>query len=97
MFVRDRGTTGKGEKSKKLTPCEGPAPANNELEAAIGREVRDFRKKIGLTVAGLAKLAGLSIGMPSKIEDGLASHGPEELVKLPIVFLSIIASPRFTE
>ena len=46
---------------------------NNHLEAAIGREVRIFRKKIDLTVAGLAKLAGLSNGMLSKIENGLAS------------------------
>ncbi len=29
--------------------------------------------------------------------DADVSHGPEELVKLPIVFLSIIASPHFPE
>ena len=46
---------------------------NNNLEAAIGREVRIFRKKIDLTIAELAKLAGLSTGMLSKIENGLAS------------------------
>jgi transcriptional regulator with XRE-family HTH domain len=46
---------------------------NNSLEVAIGREVRTFRKMINLTVAELAKLAGLSTGMLSKIENGLAS------------------------
>ena len=29
--------------------------------------------------------------------DADAPHGPEELVKLPIVFLSVITSPRFSE
>jgi transcriptional regulator with XRE-family HTH domain len=43
------------------------------LEIAIGREVRDFRKKIDMTVAELAKLAGLSAGMLSKIENGMTS------------------------
>ena len=46
---------------------------NNGLGIAIGREVRTFRKMIDLTVAEMAKLAGLSIGMLSKIENGLAS------------------------
>jgi transcriptional regulator with XRE-family HTH domain len=46
---------------------------DNKLEVAIGRQVRTFRKKLELTVAGLAKLAGLSNGMLSKIENGLAS------------------------
>lgn len=43
------------------------------LEISIGREVRDFRKKIDMTVAELAKLAGLSAGMLSKIENGMTS------------------------
>jgi transcriptional regulator with XRE-family HTH domain len=46
---------------------------DNELEAAIGREIREFRKKMNLTVAELAKMAGLSIGMLSKIENGLSA------------------------
>jgi transcriptional regulator with XRE-family HTH domain len=45
----------------------------NDLEVAIGREVRTFRKKLDLTVGELAKRAGLSIGMLSKIENGLSS------------------------
>lgn len=43
------------------------------LEAAIGREVRSFRRQQGLTVADLAQITGLSIGMLSKIENGITS------------------------
>lgn len=45
----------------------------NQLELAIGRELRSFRRKMDLTIAELAKLAGLSAGMLSKIENGHAS------------------------
>lgn len=43
------------------------------LESVIGREVRDFRRKLDMTVADVAKLAGLSAGMLSKIENGMTS------------------------
>ncbi|WP_300073758.1 XRE family transcriptional regulator [uncultured Ruegeria sp.] len=43
------------------------------LEVAIGREVRAFRKQQNITVADLAQLTGLSIGMLSKIENGNTS------------------------
>jgi len=43
------------------------------LEGAIGREVRDFRRKLNMTVAELAKMAELSAGMLSKIENGMTS------------------------
>lgn len=46
---------------------------DNKLELAIGREIREFRRKMDLTIAELAKLAGLSSGMLSKIENGNAS------------------------
>ena len=46
---------------------------DNKLEVSIGRQVRTFRKKLDLTVARLAKLADISIGMLSKIENGNAS------------------------
>lgn len=45
-------------------------PTLNDLEAAIGHEVRAFRKTLGITVADLAAATGLSIGMLSKIENG---------------------------
>jgi len=45
----------------------------NVLEVAIGREVRGFRKAQGATVAELAEMTGISIGMLSKIENGNTS------------------------
>jgi len=43
------------------------------LEVAIGREVRAYRRQKQITVAELAKMTGLSIGMLSKIENGHTS------------------------
>ena len=55
---------------------------DNKLEVSIGRQVRVFRKKLDLTVAGLAKLAGVSNGMLSKIENGNASPSLSTLQSL---------------
>ncbi len=43
------------------------------LEVAIGLEVRMLRKHVDLTVAELADKCGVSVGMLSKIENGLTS------------------------
>ncbi|WP_172327138.1 XRE family transcriptional regulator [Mangrovicoccus sp. HB161399] len=43
------------------------------LEVAIGREVRELRRRQRLTGAELAAAAGLSVGMLSKIENGVIS------------------------
>lgn len=43
------------------------------LEVAIGREVRAFRRQQEITVAELATITSLSIGMLSKIENGNTS------------------------
>jgi transcriptional regulator with XRE-family HTH domain len=43
------------------------------LEAAIGREVRQFRRKLDMTVTELAKQSELSPGMLSKVENGHTS------------------------
>jgi hypothetical protein len=40
------------------------------LEVAIGREVRAHRRQQEITVAELAQITSLSIGMLSKIENG---------------------------
>ncbi len=50
------------------TPADGRL-----LEQSIGREVRAFREKMGLTIAELAKSSGISAGMLSKIENGSTS------------------------
>ncbi len=43
----------------------------NQLEIAIGQQVRAFRKQLHMTVAEVASQADLSPGMLSKIENGL--------------------------
>lgn len=43
------------------------------LEVAIGRQVRDLRKRQRMTGSELANQAGLSVGMLSKIENGVIS------------------------
>jgi len=48
-------------------------PAGNFLEVSIGREVRACRRKLGMTLVELARAAGLSLGMMSKIENGIIS------------------------
>lgn len=54
----------------------------NKLEIAIGSQIRSFRKKMDLTIAELAGLANLSIGMLSKIENGNASPSLSTLQSL---------------
>ena len=49
------------------------ADRSNELEVSIGRQVRQFRQDLNMTVGEVAKLAGLSTGMLSKIENGMTS------------------------
>lgn len=46
---------------------------DNRLELAIGHEVRDFRRKLDMTIVELARLSSLSPGMLSKIENGVTS------------------------
>jgi len=74
---------------KDTLPIAPPTPARSQsltqdphavrdtrekvLEVAIGREVRAFRKKLGITVADLAGATNLSLGMLSKIENGITS------------------------
>ena len=55
---------------------------SNKLEIAIGSQIRSFRKKMDLTIAELANLANLSIGMLSKIENGNASPSLSTLQSL---------------
>ena len=71
---------------------EEPAGASrdNQLEVAIGRQVRQFRQELDMTVAEVAKLAGLSPGMLSKIENGMTSpslatlRGLSEALNVPV-------------
>jgi transcriptional regulator with XRE-family HTH domain len=49
------------------------SPHDNALETAIGLQVKAFRVDLGMTVVEVAKQAGLSAGMLSKIENGNTS------------------------
>ncbi len=68
-------------KRKKADPATEQALAeqlaadarDNQLEVAIGHQVRQFRQDLDMTVAEVAKEAGLSSGMLSKIENGMTS------------------------
>ena len=56
------------------------------LETAIGRVVRALRHQQGLTVAELAGVTGLSLGMLSKIENGATSPSLTTLQALSHAF-----------
>ena len=63
-------------KSRAKDVKSDPAHAgvdDSGLETAIGRQVREFRTQLNMTVAELVKQAGMFQGMWSKIENGLAS------------------------
>ncbi|MEL7414473.1 MAG: XRE family transcriptional regulator [Pseudomonadota bacterium] len=59
--------------SLKQDPHRVVDAGEKNLEVAIGREVRSYRRQQNLTVADLAGKTGLSIGMLSKIENGNTS------------------------
>ena len=67
-------------------PYQEPHPtaggADRLLEQVIGREVKRFREKLGLTISELAKGAGMSAGMLSKIENGATSPSLSSLQSL---------------
>ena len=46
-------------------PHDGRMAHGKLLEEAIGRQVRQYREKLGLTIAELAKAAEMSAGMLS--------------------------------
>jgi len=66
--------------------------SERNLETAIGREVRAFRRSRGMTVADLAAATGLSIGMLSKIENGITSPSLTTLQVLSHAFSAPITA-----
>ena len=66
--------------------------SERNLETAIGREVRAFRRQQGMTVADLAAATGLSIGMLSKIENGITSPSLTTLQILSHAFSTPLTS-----
>jgi transcriptional regulator with XRE-family HTH domain len=63
------------------------------LEESIGREVKRYREKLGLTISELAKASEMSAGMLSKIENGATSPSLASLqalskaLQIPFTFL----------
>jgi transcriptional regulator with XRE-family HTH domain len=55
------------------TGSAAPLTGERSLEQVIGAQVRQHRRRLGLTGAELAAAAGLSVGMLSKIETGQIS------------------------
>ncbi|MQX36064.1 helix-turn-helix domain-containing protein [Roseospira navarrensis] len=75
--------TGDGDASQPEQ--DGAADTSeNTLEFAIGRQVREFRTLMEMTVVDLAKHADLSAGMLSKIENGQTSPSLNTLHRLSV-------------
>lgn len=72
IAVDCRGTDVAAVEYPYQDPHEGRA-RGMLLEQAIGREVRRQREKLNVTLAELARAAGISAGMLSKIENGATS------------------------
>ena len=70
--IQDSGLP-RGKPAFEQDPHRLREVAERNLEAAIGREVRNFRHQQNMTVADLAAVTGLSMGMLSKIENGHTS------------------------
>lgn len=67
---QNRAADGMDTAAFKQNPHAVREPKANNLELAIGHEVRALRRKLGITVAELSANTGLSVGMLSKIENG---------------------------
>ena len=75
---------------KEQDPHALTGARDSMLEVAIGREVRAFRNKLGITASGLAKAAGLdglkghrSVGgMRASIYNAFPQAGVERLVEV---------------
>lgn len=65
--------TSEAESTARAERSSATGAPENELEVAIGRQVRAFRTQLNMKVVELAKQAGVSSGMLSKIENGLTS------------------------
>lgn len=63
------------KKTMSATPESEPKPLGKHL----GQVIKEVRKQHGLTIADVAERANISIGMFSKIENGLVSTSLENL------------------
>lgn len=70
----------------------GAPEAGRGLEQAIGQRIRAIRRDLDLTVSDLASSAGISVGMLSKIENGLISPSLASLQSITIALNTPISS-----
>lgn len=67
-----RAADASDSRTAETQPAESPA-RGNQLEAAIGRQVRAYRKQLDVKMSDLARMSGVSAAMLSKIENGSTS------------------------
>jgi transcriptional regulator with XRE-family HTH domain len=81
---RDRKKRERENETAAAFPYQDPhgGARPGRLEEAIGHEVRRFREKLNITISELAKAAGMSAGMLSKIENGATSPSLSSLQSL---------------
>ncbi len=81
-MASDKAKNGQVSASLSQDPHATREPRENNLEMAIGHEVRTYRKALGITVSDLAAATGMSVGMLSKIENGNISPSLTSLQSL---------------
>jgi hypothetical protein len=54
-------------KKAAAKPLQKPGSSDHTLEISIGNLAREYRQRLNMTVAGLARIAGLSPSMLSRI------------------------------
>ena len=83
-----------------MTGSNAPMEAEGSVEQRMGREIRKFRTRLGLTGAELAGAASISTGMLSKIETGQISASLTTIdslaraLNMPIAALFTVSGPR---
>ncbi|WP_207907679.1 helix-turn-helix domain-containing protein [Ancylobacter aquaticus] len=93
---RKAGGTAAEIPAEDLTTGSGaPLARERTLEQALGQHVRGIRRDLDLTVSDLASAAGISVGMLSKIENGLISPSLGTLQAISSV-LNVPISTLFT-
>lgn len=70
---RDEGIEAGDGATDDLKTGSGAPGAGRTLEQALGAHVRTIRRRLDLTVSDLSTASGISVGMLSKIENGLIS------------------------
>lgn len=73
-----------GKKADERSEQTGGAGAERTLEMEVGRQVKEFRQSLGMTIADLARATSLSPGMLSKLENGQTSPSLATLQSLAI-------------